>query len=41
MAANGASRNRERVDSCLHQVERSDVLHVEAGDAGPSFCETA
>jgi hypothetical protein len=36
MAANGASRNRERVDSSgLHQVERSDeLLHVEVGNAG-------
>ena len=36
MAVNGASRNHERVDrSGLHQVERSDVLHVEVGNAGP------
>jgi hypothetical protein len=36
MAANGASRNRERVDSSgLHQVERSIMLHVEVGNAGP------
>jgi len=35
MAVNGASRNRERVDGGLHQVERSDVLNVEAGNAGP------
>ena len=40
MAANGSSRNRERVGGGLHQAERAAVLHVEAGNAAALFCET-